>query len=147
MGISLSDLSAKAREQVVAKLAIEQVKKIKQAEKPSKYHAEKVESRLADGTPHTFDSVKEAKRYSELAILLRAGEITDLRVQVPFELIPKQKKADGKEERPCSYVADFVYKDNHGNEIVEDTKGIRTKEYIIKRKIMLWRYGITIKEV
>lgn len=95
----------------------------------------------------TFDSMKEATRYSELRLLLRAGEIFDLQRQVPFTLIPKQVR-DGKVvERPCVYKADFVYKDKDGTEIVEDTKGMRTKEYVIKRKLMLWQFGIVVREV
>ena len=95
----------------------------------------------------TFDSRKEATRYSELKLLQRAGEIFDLQRQVPFTLIPKQVR-DGKViERPCVYKADFVYKDKDGTEIVEDTKGMKTKEYIIKRKLMLWQFGIEVKEV
>ena len=95
----------------------------------------------------TFDSKKEATRFAELKLLQRAGEIFDLQRQVPFTLIPKQVR-DGKTiERPCVYKADFVYKDKTGTEIVEDTKGMKTKEYIIKRKLMLWQFGIMIKEV
>ena len=95
----------------------------------------------------TFDSKKEATRFAELQLLQRAGEIFDLQRQVPFTLIPKQVR-DGKTiERPCVYKADFVYKDKDGTEIVEDTKGMRTKEYVIKRKLMLWQFGIVIREV
>ena len=95
----------------------------------------------------TFDSKKEATRFAELKLLQRAGEIFDLQRQVPFTLIPKQVR-DGKTiERPCVYKADFVYKDKDGTEIVEDTKGMKTKEYIIKRKLMLWQFGIVVKEV
>ena len=95
----------------------------------------------------TFDSKKEATRFAELQLLQRAGAIFDLQRQVPFTLIPKQVR-DGKTiERPCVYKADFVYKDKTGTEIVEDTKGMKTKEYIIKRKLMLWQFGIVIREV
>lgn len=93
----------------------------------------------------TFDSEAEARRYDELRLMLRAGEISDLQRQVAFELIPAQK-AGGRSERACKYVADFVYTRN-GEVIVEDVKGHRTPEYIIKRKLMLWRHGIAIKEV
>ena len=94
----------------------------------------------------TFDSKKEARRYTELLLLERAGAIQELRRQVKFELIPSQRY-DGKVvERPCSYVADFVYREN-GNLIVEDTKGLKTRDYIIKRKLMLYLCGIRIREV
>ena len=104
----------------------------------NKYNARKAE---IDGI--TFDSRKEAQRYAELKLLLRGGEIRDLRLQVKYELIPKQ---DG--ERACNYVADFVYEDAvTGQTVVEDTKGVKTRDYIIKRKLMLWRYGIKVVEI
>ena len=107
----------------------------------SKYHSRKI---TRDGM--TFDSMKEYRRYCELLLLERAGAITDLQRQVKFELIPAQR-IDGKvAERACSYVADFVYMEN-GKKVVEDTKGFRTPDYIIKRKLMLWVHGIRIKEV
>lgn len=90
-----------------------------------------------------FDSKREAQRYAELQLLQRAGKIRDLSMQVEFELIPKQ---DG--ERACKYKADFVYHmADTGKMVVEDVKGKRTREYIIKRKLMLWRHGIKIVEV
>lgn len=112
----------------------------------------------------TFDSKKEAQRYTELKLLEKAGKITGLQLQREFELIPEQReKTDqiytkgpnkgrfkpGKLlERKCSYVADFVYWNLENNcMVVEDAKGMRTKEYIIKRKLMLHIYGIRIKEV
>lgn len=94
----------------------------------------------------TFDSQREFMRYCELRLLLRAGAITDLQRQVKFELIPAQR-IDGKVvERAITYIADFVYKE-HGKTVVEDAKGMRTKEYIIKRKLMLWIHDIRIVEV
>lgn len=95
-----------------------------------------------------FDSKKEASRYKELLLLEKAGAIKDLRMQVKFTLIPAQRdEATGKVvERECSYKADFVYSEGEKT-VVEDVKGFRTKEYIIKRKLMLWRYGIRIREV
>lgn len=94
----------------------------------------------------TFDSRKEANRWMELKLLERAGEITDLQRQVKYELIPSQRIKGKVVERPCKYVADFVYKEN-GKTIVEDTKGVRTEGYIIKRKLMLQVHGIMIREV
>lgn len=95
-----------------------------------------------------FDSKKEANRYKELLLQEKAGAIQDLRTQVKFKLIPAQRdEATGKVvERECSYNADFVYEED-GKTVVEDVKGFRTKEYIIKRKLMMWRYGIRIREV
>lgn len=114
---------------------------------------------FVDGLP--FDSKKEAARYRELSLLERAGEISDLKTQVPFELIPTayetyerygkngKRLKDGRRciEKAVVYKADFVYKDKYGNEVVEDTKGYKTKDYIIKRKLMLDRYGIRIREL
>lgn len=94
----------------------------------------------------TFDSVKEYTRYRELVLLQRAGQISGLRRQVEYELIPSQREGGKVVERACTYVADFVYEEN-GKTVVEDTKGFRTKDYIIKRKLMLYVHGIRIKEV
>ena len=123
----------------------------------TKYHSRKV---VRDGM--TFDSVKEYRRYCELKLLEKAGAITELERQKPFELIPAQyeyferygKKGqrlkDGKRciEKSVVYNADFYYKEN-GVVVVEDTKSeaTKTKDYIIKRKLLLYRYGIKIKEV
>ena len=105
-----------------------------------------------------FDSQLEANRYADLVLMQRAGEITDLRRQVEYELIPCQREPDtigprggrkpGKViERAVSYIADFVYKDKQGNTVVEDTKGVKTPDYTIKRKLMLWIHEIRIKEI
>jgi hypothetical protein len=132
-----------------------------------KYHNKKI---VRDG--EVFDSIKEYKRWCELSLLERAGEITNLRRQVKFVLIPAQYEPDtvgkrggikkGKQiERECSYIADFVYEYHKLNRpdmprevysarvytAVEDTKGYKTKDYIIKRKLMLFVHGIRIKEV
>lgn len=106
-----------------------------------------------------FDSRKERHRYINLMTLQRAGEISDLRLQVPYELLPavyetveKQLKTKTKLVQRCvqravHYVADFVYKDKDGNEVIEDSKGMRTKEYILKKKMMRALLGKEIKEV
>lgn len=131
-----------------------------------KYHSKKV---VKDGV--TFDSQKEYKRFCELSSLEREGKITNLQRQVKFVLIPAQYEPDiiGKRgsrkkgkliERECSYIADFVYEkriyrpdafeevySTRLKTVVEDVKGVRTKDYIIKRKLMLHIHGIRIKEV
>ena len=109
----------------------------------SKYGNRKI---TADG--QTFDSMKEFRRWRELKLLERAGEIGLLRRQVPFDLLPAQyDERTGKIiERGVRYVADFVYQ-TEGFTVVEDTKGMRTKEYILKRKMMLYFHGIRIQEV
>lgn len=117
----------------------------------SKYYSRKVINE--DGV---FDSRKEYKRWCELKMLEKAGEIQNLQRQVRIELIPAIREPDriGKMggrikgkliERKANYIADFVYVEN-GVKIVEDVKGVRTKDYILKRKILLWRYGIKVRE-
>ena len=107
-----------------------------------------------------FDSRKEARRYQELLLLQRAGVIKNLQRQVKYVLIPAQYESyerygkNGQEltpgkklvERECAYVADFVYVED-GKTVIEDTKGMKTKDYIIKRKLMLYTHGIRIREV
>lgn len=125
------------------------------SEKPkaNKYQAQKCEFK-----GEKFDSKHELSRYLELRLLERSGEITGLKRQVKFELIPTQREPDayGKRggvvkgkviEHGVNYIADFVYKDKQGKIVVEDTKGMRTKEYVIKRKLMLYLHGIKIKEI
>ena len=92
-----------------------------------------------------FDSQREARRFLELKLMERAGEISNLKTQVPYMLIPSQYK-DGKcILRSCKYVADFVYW--RGKQlVVEDAKGDRTDVYMIKKKLMYQVYGILIKE-
>ena len=117
----------------------------------SKYNNRKVKR---DGI--VFDSKHEADRWNELKLLEKAGEISNLRRQVKYVLIPTQysdteftKRGKPKViEREASYVADFVYHNNMFDmEIVEDAKGFRTDDYILKRKLMLHVHGIRIMEV
>lgn len=86
-----------------------------------------------------FDSKKEANRYKDLKLLEKAGKIKNLQVHVAFPLT-----AYG--EYICGYVADFVYQEENGQEVVEDTKGVRTKEYRIKAKLFYACYGKKILE-
>lgn len=109
-----------------------------------KYHNRKVI--VDDGIK--FDSLKEAKRYKELKILEKADEITELRLQVPFELQPSFKK-NGKTIRKIEYIADFVYYDNKLQKyVVEDVKGYKTDVYKLKKKLFEYKYPhLTIKEL
>lgn len=118
-----------------------------------KYHNSKVKT--SEGL--VFDSKREYRRWCELKMMEASGVISDLQRQVKYVLIPTQKEPDtiGKRggihkgkmiEKECYYVADFVYQ-SKGETIVEDTKGMRTKDYIIKRKLMLWIHHIKIKEI
>lgn len=111
--------------------------------KPSKYGSTKV----VDSAGRKFDSKREQKRFRELDALQRAGEISDLKTQVRFELVPKQAKPGGGTERAVHYVADFVYSTRGGERVVEDSKGFRTPDYVIKRKLLLKVHGIQIQEV
>lgn len=104
----------------------------------NKYHARKTGGHA---------SAKEHRRSCQLRLMQRAGIIANLREQVKYLLIPAQRDPSGKLlERECSYIADFVY-DRDGATVVEDTKGFRTPEYRIKRKLMLHVHGIRIKEI
>ena len=123
---------------------------------PNKYKNFKIENE--DG--EKFDSRKEYNRYMELKLLERSGEISNLQRQVRYELIPSQREPDtigprggikkGKViEHPVYYYADFQYLDKNGNLVVEDAKSpaTRTTAYIIKRKLMLEKHHIRIKEI
>lgn len=110
------------------------------------YHSNKYGNKKIVRDGKTFDSLKEYRRFCELLLLERGGAITDLERQVKFELIPSQKINGKVAERACTYVADFVYTEN-GKKVVEDTKGFKTKDYIIKRKLMLYIHGIRIREI
>jgi hypothetical protein len=110
-----------------------------------------------------FDSKREAMRYYDLKFLEGIGAILDLRRQVTYELIPAQREKSTKVykkgrkkgqpiegkiiEKAVTYIADFVYTDSAtGKLVVEDAKGMRTRDYIIKRKLMLYIHGIKIRE-
>lgn len=109
---------------------------------------------------YKFDSRKEANHYLRLKVDLHDGKISNLRLQVPYELVPaiyedeiKHLKTKDKVIRRCVqraivYVADFVYEDNTtGKTVVVDVKGKKTKEYILKKKLMRALSGISIVEV
>jgi hypothetical protein len=96
-------------------------------------------SKVVDG--QKFHSCREAERYMGLKVLLRAGEITDLRTQVPFSI-----EVNG--QHICKYIADFTYRDLISGEfVVEDSKGMVTKEFRLKKKLMLAVLGIDVREV
>jgi len=99
-------------------------------------------STVVDGI--RFQSTKEARRYGELRLLEKAGEIRNLHRQIPFDLWVKGI-------RICRYVADFTYDEKAPDgwsrqDVVEDCKGFRTREYKIKKALMLACHGIEIKE-
>lgn len=106
----------------------------------SKFNAKKT---TVDG--FTFDSKREAARYGELKLLERAGKIRDLQRQVRVELVPPFN-CNGQHFRGIYYVVDFTYTDADGNIVWEDVKGMKTSVYLIKRKLVAYRYGKIIKE-
>lgn len=93
-----------------------------------------------------FDSKREAARWKELKLMERAGEISDLQRQVPFSVIPSFR-CNGHAYRESKYIADFTYRDKKGSFIVEDAKGVKTKEYMLKKKLVAWLHSIEIREV
>ena len=108
--------------------------------KQNKYHNKKVEY---DGIK--FDSVKEKNRYIGLKQLERLGVIQNLQRQVKYLLQPSFK-LNGKTIRSITYIADFVYIQD-GVEVIEDVKGMRTKEYLLKKKLFEYKYQKEIKEI
>lgn len=109
----------------------------------NKYKNQKV---TIDGI--TFDSLKEGGRYRVLKLLVKAKEIKDLELQKKFELQPAYTNANGKHIRAINYLADFYYYDNKlGCYVVEDVKGFRTKEYLLKKKMFEYKYNAIIKEL
>lgn len=155
MPIQVTDLPEKYQKAVLDQLKAAYGKP--KARGSSKYHAEKI---TVNGI--TFDSKKEARRWLELTALEQAGKIHGLRRQVKYLLIPEQrencaeryksgpKKGQFKPgrvlERECAYYADFDYYED-GTHVVEDVKGVRTKEYRLKKKMLLYTYQIRISEV
>ena len=136
--MDISRLSEAAQRQILAKLG--------QQAKPTKYRNEKATRRMPNGTIRTFDSQKEARRYDELVLLLKAGEISDLRLQQTFTLQDGYISVTGDAVRALAYKADFYYYTKGGKSIVEDVKGVKTEAYKIKKKLMQER-GIEIIEV
>lgn len=133
------------------------MKGFNQFKSKGKYLAKKID---IDGI--IFASKKESQRYIVLRDMVKNGEIFELELQKTFNLIPPQKEPDtigvkggvkkGKTiERAVDYIADFVYKDKNGNTIVEDVKGFKMSTayavFAIKRKLMLYRYGIKVEEI
>ena len=163
MGIDINSLPLSAQIQVRAKLdeqKREQKQQVKKqpkppekqkqpkeadAAKPSKYRNKKV-IRVVDGETVKFPSKREARRFDELYLQYKGGAIQDLRLQQDFTLVEGYTRPNGKRVRPMVYKADFVYLRN-GKRIVEDAKGKRTEKYLMKRKLMLEKYGIEILEV
>ena len=167
MGVDVKDLPPAYQAQALRKL-MERERRKQSAPFPSpadvptgggrKYHNKPTERVTASGAVLRFDSQKEARRYDELAALERAGTIRDLRMQVDFTLQEAYTDGEGRRVRAIRYKADFTYMkqsfvDRDGEWqwalVVEDVKSraTRTKEYILKRKLMKERFNIDIQEV
>lgn len=151
----ISELPPRYQEQVRRKLAGNRPKVLIADETPvppdrkkeSKY---KNVEKTIDGI--RFASIREAKRFLVLREMERAGEISDLRLQQNFTLIEGFTRSNGERVKPEVYKADFTYRrrDAQGKYsiyIVEDAKGVRTEKYKIKRKQVLDKFGIEIREV
>lgn len=145
MGIDISQLGKDAQVQVMAKMAVQEV------QKRSKYGNRKV---VRDGIK--FDSEREAARFGELKVLQAMGKIRNLRLQANFTLVEGYTTIEGRRIKPMVYRADFVYERAtepdcngmvHWLREVEDAKGAKTKDYLLKKKLMQDKYGITIREV
>lgn len=176
MGIDISQLSPAAQKQALAKLmelerrkAAAAMPKVepKEEPKPRKYRNQPTERIAGDGKTIKFDSKREAARYDELMLMLKSGQIRDLRLQQNFTLQEAYTLPDGTRVRSIVYKADFCYEllTEHkclvdGGvvyetcqdwvKVVEDVKGgkaTQTKVYAMKKKMMRDKYGITIQEV
>ena len=145
----ISRFSPAARQQILEKLGQDQARKA--MDKPKKYHNRKCTVTIPGSVKQiTFDSVKEARRFGELELMKNTGKIRDLRLQVNFTLQEGFTTASGERIRPIVYRADFVYQEpspTGWRTVVEDVKGVRTKEYSMKRKMMLEKFGVDIREV
>ena len=167
MGVDVKDLPPAYQAQALRKL-MERERRKQRAPLPSpadaptgggrKYHNKPTERVTPAGNVLRFDSQKEARRYDELAALEQAGKIRDLRMQVDFTLQEAYTDTEGRRVRAIRYKADFTYMkqsfvDRDGEWqwalVVEDVKSraTRTKEYILKRKLMKERFNIDIQEV
>lgn len=93
-----------------------------------------------------FASKAEASRFLELRALESSGAISGLALQPSFEILPAIT-LDGKKQRAIKYTADFEYLDALGNRVIEDVKGMPTREYRLKRRLMKQVHGIEVKEV
>lgn len=153
MALDLSDiqrLGPDAKAQIVAKAAVDLAKK------QSKYGNVKTPRTMENGTEYTFDSKREAARFDELMLLLKAGKVRNLKLQPHYTLIAPCILPNGEKVKREEYVADFEYEEIAMTAdlsalvwvpVVEDVKGKRTDMYLRKRNQMLDKYGITVREV
>ena len=166
MAIDVKDLPPKYQAQALQKYMAQQKRRgpppspaADGPPKASKYHNSPTERITPSGAVLHFDSQKEARRYDHLAALERAGQIRDLRLQVDFTLQEAYTDTEGRRVRAIRYRADFTYRvppeelrkkyGPMGALVVEDVKSrpTRTKEYLLKRKLLKDKLGIDITEV
>ena len=158
MAINVSDLPPKYQEQAMKKYMEQQKQRRGPAPpaappqdpaKGTKYHNTPTERVTASGAVLHFDSQKEARRFDVLAARQARGQIRDLRLQVDFTLQEAYTDPEGRRVRAIRYRADFTYRERDARLVVEDVKSkpTRTREYLIKRKLMKERRGIDITEV
>lgn len=142
--IEFEDLPPRYQQQALRQMAEQARKKAAAVERGRKYNNQPVER----GQLH-FDSKKEAARFDALRLMEQAGEISELRLQVEFTLQPAYTTTAGERVRAIRYLADFTYRDKSGALIVEDVKSraTRTRQYIMKKKLMQEKFGISIVEV
>ena len=150
MSNDLARLSPAAQKQVMEKM------QGKKPPKKNKYRNEKTVRIMPNGEEHEFHSKKEAERYDALMLLQKTGEIRGLKLQVRYCLQEAYTTFDGERVKSIDYIADFVYErrtapDNYGQRywlpVVEDVKGMRTRDYAMKAKLFRSRYGFAIREV
>ena len=123
-------------------LTKKQAKQLGLQTKVEKYNRKKAK---LDGT--MFDSTKERDYYAELLLLKHAGEIRKIELQPQFLLQPAFVNSQGKKERAIIYKADFKVTYSDGHVEIVDTKGFKTRDYRIKRKMLLFKYpDINFKE-
>jgi len=129
------------------KLTVEEYRNM--TKKPPKYRNVKTQRTMPNGSVHTFDSQKEAARYDELTLMLKAGKIYFLRLQPTFTLQESYIAPEGTRIKAIKYIADFSYREGKGYLVVEDVKSkpTRTAEYRMKKKMMQEKYGISVREI
>lgn len=150
MSNDLARLSPAAQKQVMEKM------QGKKPPKKNKYRNEKTVRIMPNGEEHEFHSKKEAERYDALMLMQANGEIRNLKLQVRYCLQEAYTTFEGDPVKSIDYIADFVYErrtapDNYGQRywlpVVEDVKGMRTRDYALKAKLFRNRYGFAIREV
>lgn len=142
MAIRMNDLPPDVQKQIKSQMS---------ERKRSKYGNKPTSRFTADNIEIKFSSQKEARRYDELMLLLKAGQISDLRLQHSYQLQGSYTLPTGEKVKGISYVADFTYQKLHNGKyefVCEDVKGgILTDSYKLKKRMMADKFGIKIVEI